>query len=401
MRHGRERDMTRDDGQRAARWLLAVVTFLIIYGSLYPFRFAAVDVHGAADLLGRLHWARTTRSDIAANILLYLPFGACLGWMLAARIGGPLAALAATTIGVLLSTSIEVAQIFETRRVASLADVFFNGLGSLSGGLLALTLRSARHGFRRHAFTSVLAEPIATALLLLWLGYRLAPFALAFRPAEWAASLAPLAAGPWFAPAATLEYAILWLVVGKVLETLVPDRPLWSTLGTTMLALSAGLVLVAGKTLEPAEVIAMPLALLLTWPLSRLAARPSALLLAGLLAALIAINGLAPFDFRVDPAAFGLIPFRDSLTRYRATNLLDMFEKCFLYGSLVWLLVRAGNRSLVATLLAGTLVLGIELLQAWLPGKPADITDPLLVLAAGGLVAMFEGAGRGARHAMR
>jgi len=388
-------------GQRAARWLLAVVTFLIIYGCLYPFSFAAGDVHGIADLLGRLHWARTTRSDIAANVLLYLPFGACLGWLLAARLGGALAALAATLVGVLLSTSIEAAQVFETRRVASLADILFNGLGSLGGSLLALKLRSARHGFRRHAFTSVLAEPIAAALLLLWLGYRLAPFALAFSPAEWAASLAPLAAGPWFAPAATLEYAILWLVVGKVLETLVPGRPLPSTLGMSMLALSAALVLVAGKTLVPAEVIAMPLALLLSWPLSRLAARSSALLLACLLAALITIDGLAPFDFRVDPAAFGLIPFRDSLTRYRATNLLDMFEKCFLYGSLVWLLVRAGNRALMATLLAGSLVLGIELLQAWLPGKPADITDPLLVLAAGGLVAMFEGVGGGHRHATR
>jgi VanZ family protein len=394
--------MTRDDGQRAARWLLAVVTFLIIYGSLYPFGFAAVgDVHGVADLLGHLHWARTTRSDIAANVLLYLPFGACLGWMLAARIGGPLAALAATVIGVLLSTSIEVAQIFETRRVASLADTFFNGLGALSGGLLALMLRSARHGFRRHAFSSAIAEPIAAALLLLWLGYRLAPFALALRPAEWAASVAPLATGPWFAPGATVEYAILWLVVGRVLQTLVPARPLVSTLGTLMLALSAGLVLVAGKTLEPAEVVAMPLALLLAWPLSRLSARSGALLLAGLLAATITVAGLAPFDFRVDPAAFGLIPFRDSLTRYRATNLLDMFEKCFLYGSLVWLLVRAGNRALVATLLAGTLVLGIELLQAWLPGKPADITDPLLVLAAGGLVAMFEGSRAGGRHGLR
>lgn len=387
--------MMRDDGQRAARWLLAVVTFLIIYGSLYPFGFAAVEVHGAGDLLGRLHWARTTRSDIAANVLLYLPFGACLGWMLAARIGGPLAALVATALGVLLSTSIEIAQVFETRRVASLADIFFNGLGSLSGGLLALLLRSARHSYRRHAFTSVLAEPTAAALLLLWLGFRLAPFALALHPTEWAASLAPLAAGPWLAPGTTIEYVILWLVVGRVLQTLVPGRPLLSTLGTLMLALSAGLVLVAGKTLVPAEVVAMPLALGLTWPLSRLTTRSSAWVLAGLLAALVTVVGLAPFDFRVDPAAFGLVPFRDSLTRYRATNLLDMFEKCFLYGSLVWLLVKAGNRALAATLLAGGLVLGIELLQAWLPGKPADITDPLLVLAAGGLVAVFEGS-RGA-----
>lgn len=390
--------MSRDDGQRAARWLLGVVTFLIVYGSLYPFRFESGDARGIIELVTGLPWARTTRSDIAANVLLYLPFGACLGWMLAARIGGALAALVATALGVLLSTSIEVAQVFETRRVASLADVFYNSLGSLAGGLLALLLRSARHGFRRHAFAGVLAQPIATALLLLWVGYRLAPFALTLKPADWAAAFAPLAAGPWLSPGATAEYVVMWLVAGTALQTIVPQRAPLPTLATLMLGLSVGLVLVAGKTLESAEVIAMALALGLAWPLSRLAAPANALLLAALLAVLITIKGLSPFDFRVDPGGFGLVPFRDSLTRYRATNLLDMFEKCFLYGSLVWLLVRAGSRALHATLAAAGLVLGIELLQAWLPGKPADITDPLLVLAAGGLIAMFEGA---ARHATR
>jgi VanZ family protein len=392
--------MTRDDGQRAARWLLAVVSFLIIYGSLYPFRFAAVENHGILDLVSRLPWARTTRSDIAANILLYLPFGACLGWMLAARIGGALAVLAATALGVLLSTGIEVAQVFETRRVASLADTFFNGLGTLAGGLLALLLRSARHGYRRSALVTVLTEPIAVALLLLWFGYRLAPFAVTLRPADWAAAFAPLAAGPWLQPGAIAKYVVLWLVAGQALQTLVPGRALLPTLATLMLALSAGLVLVAGKGLVPAEVLAMAIALLLAWPLSRLTATAAAALFAALLAVVIAVEGLAPFDFRVDPDAFGLVPFRDSLTQYRATNLLDMFQKCFIYGSLVWLLVRAGNRALTATLLAGGLVLGVELLQAWLPGKPADITDPLLTLAAGGLIAMFEG-GAGGAHARR
>ena len=80
--------MTSDDSVRAARWLLVVVAFLIVYGSLYPFRFEGVEVAGIRDLLARLTWARTTRSDIAANVLLYLPFGACFGWLLAERLGG-------------------------------------------------------------------------------------------------------------------------------------------------------------------------------------------------------------------------------------------------------------------------------------------------------------------------
>jgi VanZ family protein len=382
--------MTRRDSQQLARWLLGMVTFLIVYGSLYPFRFAATGSGGLIELVAGLSWARTTRSDIAANILLYLPFGACLGWMLASRLGGPLAILAATATGVLLSTSIEVAQVFETRRVSSLTDVLCNGLGTLAGAALALALRSARHGFSRHPLTFLLTEPIATALLLLWIGYRLAPFALSLDPAQWRASLRPLAGGDWFAPGETLGYLMPWLVTGYALSVVGRGASPRRNLAIVMLGTLAGLVLVSGRSLVPAEIVAMVLALALSVPLASLSPSRAAALLAALLAVTIVIEGLTPFDFRVDPGVFGLVPFRDALTRYRATNLVELFQKCFLYGALVWLLARSGLSVLTSTLAGAGLVLAVELLQAWLPGKPADITDPLLAVVAGGLIAVFD-----------
>lgn len=384
--------MTARHDRHLVAWLLAGVTFLIVYGSLYPFRFASIEVDGLAGLLARLPWARSTRSDIAANVLLYLPFGACLGWLLAARLGGPLALAGATLAGVLLSTGIEVAQIYETRRVASLGDVSYNGLGTLAGSALALALRSARHGFSRHPLARLLARPIPAALLLLWFGYRLAPFALTLDPAQWLAAVSPLAAAPrnWFAPVATLGYLAGWLVASRALAELYPGRHPIAVLAIAMLGVLAGTVLVSGKALDPNELCAMAFALGLSLPLARLAPGRSAGLLALLLAAWGILAGLAPFDFRLDPDAFGLVPFRDALTRYRATNLGDMFQKCFACGALVWLLARAGLHLLAATLATAGLLLGIELLQAWLPGKSADITDPLLALVAGGLIAVFD-----------
>jgi VanZ family protein len=384
--------MTVRHDRHLVAWLLLGVTFLIVYASLYPFRFAQVEVHGLTDLLGRLPWARTTRSDIAANVLLYLPFGACLGWLLASRLGGPLALAGATLAGVMLSTGIEVAQIFETRRVASLADVFYNGLGTLAGGALALALRSARHGFSRHPLARLLAQPVPAALLLLWLGYRLAPFALTLDPAQWLAALEPLEQPPgsWAAPQDAAGYLVGWLVAARALAELYPRRSPTAVLGITMAVVLAGTVLVSGKALDPNELAAMAAALLLSPPLSRAAPQAGAALLAMLLAAWILLSGLIPFDFRVDPDAFGLVPFRDALTRYRSTNLVDMFHKCFAYGALVWLLMRAGLRVLGATLATVALLLVVELLQAWLPGKAAEITDPLLALVAGGLIAVFD-----------
>ena len=85
-----------DGSTRTAAWLCGVVLFLIAYGSLYPFRFTDIGAAGIGGLLGRLDWARTTRSDIAANVLLYLPLGASLAWLLAARLGNLLAILVAT-----------------------------------------------------------------------------------------------------------------------------------------------------------------------------------------------------------------------------------------------------------------------------------------------------------------
>lgn len=383
--------MTSEASLRAARWLLAVVLFLIVYGSLYPFRFQDAGVHDLSGLLAGLPWARTTRSDIAANVLLYLPFGACLGWMLASRLGGLLTLLLAALAGMALSLGIEIAQIYETRRVASLADVTYNGTGALAGSAFALVLLAARHGLRRNALVDVLAQPIAASLLLLWAGYRLAPFGVALSPAEWRAALAPLLTGPWFAPWEIIRQLIPWLVVALAIRSLLPGRDELLGLAVTMLAVLAGLVLAAGKTMVPAEIAAMALALVFTRLFGRFEASRVAALLAWALAALIVVDGLAPFDFGLGPDPFGLVPFQDSLARYRATNLGDMFYKCFAYGALVWLLVRAGHRALLATIMAGGLVLAVEVLQAWLPGKTGDITDPLLVIAAGGLLAMFEG----------
>jgi VanZ family protein len=380
-----------DAGVRTARWLLAVVLFLILYGSLFPFRFEDAGIDSLSALRKGLPWARTTRSDIVANVLLYLPFGACLAWMLAPRLGAALAFAGALLLGALLSTAVEVAQIYETRRVASLADVAFNTAGAAAGAALALVLRAAGRSLGRHPLDRVLAHPIAAALVLLWMFYRLAPFAPVLGPAEWLDALAPLWRGPWLQPWQTLQWLLPWLVVGQALTALSRDGSGTRPLGAVMLAVAVGLVVLSGKQLVAAEVVAMGLALALTWALDRLGGQLAAGLLAFAVAALFLVEGLSPFNFQLGRDPMSWVPFGESLLRYRATNLPTMFERCFTYGALVWLLARSGRSALGATLLAGGLVLAVEVLQTWLPSRVADITDPLLVVAAGGLLALFEG----------
>lgn len=378
-----------DSNTRTATWLLAVMAFLIAYGSLYPFRFAGVDGAGPLDLLQRLSFARTTRSDLAANVLLYLPLGASLAWLLATRLGGLLAVAAATAIGALLSFSIELAQLYETRRVASLTDVACNSIGTAAGAFIALAIASTHRRLRASPLSGVLRHPVATALLLSWAGYRLAPFTPVFDPGKWAAAFAPLAEVGWWSPAAILPHMFAWLVLTLAAERIATGRAR-RVVTIAMLVVLAGRVLFTDMRLEPVELAGMAIALALGGLVLRLPVELAASLLAAALIVLIAIQGLSPFDFQLAQDRFALVPFGESLTHYRATNLPDMFLRCYSYGALVWLLARSGLPVVPATMLGAGVIFSVELLQTWLPGHTADITDPLLAIAAGGLIAVFE-----------
>jgi VanZ family protein len=378
-----------EQNRRVGTWLLTVIAFLIVYGSLYPFSFAAVDGAGPLELLKQLSFARTTRSDIAANVLLYLPLGACLTWLLAARLGGLAGALVATLAAAALSFTIEFAQLYETRRVASLSDFTYNTIGAFAGAWIALAIAATHRRLNASALAGLLRHPVATALLLSWIGYRLAPFAPVPDPGKWAASLAPLADPGLLTPAAILPQLIAWLVLVPVAERLAPGRPL-RLVAIAMALVLAGRILFAGMALDPAEIAGMFAALALAYPLLRLPQERAASVLAAALIVLISIQGLAPFDFQLAQDRFALVPFGESLTQYRAGNLTETFLRCFTSGALVWLLARSGLSVLAGTAIGAGLVFSIELLQTWLPGHTAEITDPLLALAAGGLIAVFE-----------
>lgn len=378
-----------DANRQVAAWLFAVIAFLIVYGSLYPFRFAGAGGPGPAEMLGTLTFARTTQSDIAANVLLYLPLGACIAWLTARRLGGLLAAVLATLAGAALSFAIEFAQLYETRRVASLGDVLCNTIGASAGAWLALAIAANHRRLNASPLSGLLRNPVATALLLSWAGYRLAPFAPVLDPGKWADAFAPLAGGGWWDATRIAPHALAWLVIAQYCARIAPRRAL-PVLALAMGAVLAGRVLFARLALDPAELAGMAGAFALALPLARLQAGRAATLLATLLVGLIAIQGLAPFDFQLAQDRFALLPFAESLTQYRASNLTDMFLRCFWAGSLVWLLVRGGLAVLPATLAGAGFVFSIELLQTWLPGHTAEITDPLLAIAAGGLVAVFE-----------
>ncbi len=126
------------------------------------------------------------------------------------------------------------------------------------------------------------------------------------------------------------------------------------------------------------------------WVGNFLPRRQVALLTSLAIAALLVAEGLMPFTPRLESWQFRWVPFEGALRRLFGAGLVALFHDCFQYGALVWLLCRSGMRIVAGTLLATGFVLAVEVLQGFLPGRTGDITDPLITLALGALMALFN-----------
>jgi VanZ family protein len=85
-------------------------------------------------------------------------------------------------------------------------------------------------------------------------------------------------------------------------------------------------------------------------------------------------------------SVFTWIPFGGFLGDDWQAGIQVFLEKAFYYGTAIWLLRAAGTRLWQAAALVAAVLAGIEAAQIHLPGRIAEVTDPILaVLLAAGL----------------
>ncbi|RMF86568.1 MAG: VanZ family protein [Nitrospinota bacterium] len=124
----------------ASRWLLLIYVLFVLYNTLLPFDFVLrrdfarqnweqISWSPFFDQMGR----RVSRTDIAGNVLLFLPFGflAWGAWPRPSRGRGALITI--TGAGAALSMTIEGLQLFLVHRHTGLHDVISNTAGTLLG----------------------------------------------------------------------------------------------------------------------------------------------------------------------------------------------------------------------------------------------------------------------------
>jgi VanZ family protein len=359
--------------------MTALAAAFILYGSLYPLQFRQLsdDAEPFAVLLSSWGQLPGSRGDLIANLFLYAPLGLFFAVYLSGRLRWPALVGLVALCGALLSSSMEIAQVYIAGRTSSTWDILLNTAGCFLGALA-----SAIGANRLSAALNVpkpAVQPFVVLLVLSWLGYRLYPYVPTIDLLKYWASLKPLFLTPAFEPFRSFRLAVLWLVAAHLIEMVTQRWFAYPIVAAALLGTLAAGVFIVDKVLTLADVLGVGFALL-----ARAMLRASAwhmLVLPWLLLAVVTADRLAPFDFSSVDKPFGWVPFLSVLRGHWGLGLQSMFEKVFLYGSLLWLLVQRGlPLPLVAGMEMG-LLFATSLAQTRIPGRSAEITDT--VLAAG------------------
>jgi hypothetical protein len=223
------------------------------------------------------------------------------------------------------------------------------------------------------------------------LGARLFPFIPVIDLHKYWDALKPLIFSPVLTPLDLCRHAVSWLAIALLLEAF------WGT-ARSRVALSVLLsvvlfarILVARIVLSPAEVLGGVAAVLAWMFLSRLQSR--AVIVTVLFVTGVVLQSLEPFQFNPMARAFGWTPFRSFLIGPIGAAVISFFEKVFVYGCLVWLLMRSGWSWLSSTVWATSLVLALRLIQVYLPGRSAEVTDAVMVLIIAGIMRLISDPG--------
>ena len=362
----------------AAVWLFMLTIAGISYGSLYPFEFhwKAIPIGAALEHMRvdwRGHWSR---GNMIANVVLFVPYALFGMAVLAARPWWLRWCILLGT-GASLAFGLQVLQLWLPARVSDFGDAVLNMGGLVLGGVLA-------HAWTRFARARTLDTDALLALPVLlmgcWIAYKWAPFVPTLDWYTIKQGLKPLFVEPRLEPLVVFRNLVCWLVFASLWhDCRLSSRWLWGVIPGVVLAQ-------IGIAYNPLALDSMIGALLAPgiWVLlRRIAKRPQAIVL-GLLVVLIVIQGLWPFT--LGRSSFHWLLFHGFLTGSMFVNLLSLLVKLYLYGAVVWLVLRASD-AMWAALVVPVLLTGlVEIAQTRVAGRVAEITDTLLCVLVWGML---------------
>jgi VanZ family protein len=367
----------------------AIIVAIIVYCSLYPFSF-----HIPASGSGPAHkliesWSEApSRGDFLANIIFYLPFG-FFGVLAIARGGRLFLALAlAIVIGALLSISMELTQYYVEGRVTAASDVYANVIGTTLGAVIG-SITSAN--FRWPLLREISSNRVPSMLLALWLGYRLFPYVPTTDLHKYWVALKPVLVHPSLTGYDLFRYAATWLTLSPLIEAIAGRKRVWFLFPVFIGSMLIAKVVIVDRALSAAEVVGAGLAIAAWLTLAvGVGARLRITFIALLLSASVIAERLAPFEFAPHAREFAWVPFRSFIYGSLEVGIMSFFEKTFLYGSLIWLLGETGLRLGTSAMLVATMLFATSWAETYLPNRSAEITDALMALLIGAIIALMQ-----------
>lgn len=371
--------------QRAAAWLLAFTVLFMLYASLYPFDFSLTHLEGlgSAELTRSLTWRRPPRTDLVANLLFYLPFGALVVSLLPRRWRPFRRVLFTLGAGTLLSILIECAQAATLSRDPSITDVALNGLSTGIAALLALGARGLGFQAALPELRTNRPDIVAVLVVTLWIASHAAPFMPTTRFVLYFTH--PGRALDWhWSTGAFAGFFAGYVLLGAVLRSLLRP-PFWRLFFGLAAVLLVARILFREQRLDINECAGFVLALPIIWQMTY-GSEQSAYRLALLWAApAFVFFALAPFDFSTRAPDFEWLSWPPLTSRLNSGEP-GLLEVAFFYAGAVWLLreARVPLRRVIVGMLTTTLL--IEVAQAWEPNRSGELFAPLVVLVAAALV---------------
>jgi len=371
--------------RRATAWLLAFTVLFMVYASLYPFEFEVSRLahFGREEWMRAIAWRKPVRSDLIANLIFYLPFGALVTSLAPRRLGPMRRFLFALGCGMALSLLIEFAQALTRNRDPSVMDVMVNALSAGIASLLALGARGLGLKPMLPELRTSRPDVVAVLIVALWMAMHSAPFMPAPKFVWYFAN--PSRALDWqWSSGAFAGFFAGYLVVAAVIRSLLRPTSFWKLFAACALVSLLARVVFRDQRLALTECAGFLLALPLVWQM--MTAREQAGYRLALLWASPAFvfYALAPFDFSGTPEFEWLtIP---PLTARLNAGEPGLLEIGFFYTGAVWLLREA--RLPLPRIVVGmlTTALLIEVAQAWEPTRNAQLVAPAVVLIAATLI---------------
>ena len=359
-------------------------------------KFSAAGNNIWQDLAGALRsrWLHTMAIahsgplDLVINVFFYMPLG--FTWFLRRRSGANRVAriLGCILAGAALSFCLEILQFAVPTRDSSLTDVTMNTLGSLLGAVVAILteriqFNSASLGWLRPGPL----DPVIALLLGGWVVLKTAPMMPRLGLYKAWMAIEPLRTLRWSLAAFAQDFA-LYLLMLSALRALVKREYFWRAALKGCAATLTAQVVFAGHHLKPDEIAAGIAALTVVALLRPLHTGVTLKPVFILTLLIFMVAELAPFNFSTTAQPFLWVPFTGTLESNREQGFYVALGKILLYAGALWAGSRSGLSLRVTTLILAVVVAAGEGMQVYLPTRVPEITDVLMVLLLGGLMAI-------------